>query len=110
MQCFFATTGVLRRRTTFGLRALARRSYAELWTELAVLRAKRERCCTVRKIPVSESLQLNKAAPRGYGDGVGAVAGAELLHDVLHVRFHSLFRDEKLVGNVPIAISAGGLP
>jgi hypothetical protein len=55
-------------------------------------------------------LELNNAAPSGYGDGVSAVAGAKLLHDVFHVRFHSLFRDEKLVGNVPIAISAGGLP
>jgi len=58
----------------------------------------------------AKNLQLNNAAPRGDGDGLGAVACAELLHDVLHVGFHSMFRNEENVCNVPIAVSAGDVP
>jgi hypothetical protein len=56
------------------------------------------------------SLQLNNAAPGGNGDSMRAVACAELLHDVFHVRFYSFFRDEESVCDVAVTISACGLP
>jgi len=53
---------------------------------------------------------LNNATPGGDGDSMRAVACAKLLHDVFHVRFYSLLRDEECVCYVTIAISARGLP
>jgi hypothetical protein len=63
----------------------------------------------LRVSPGSE-LQLNNAAPGGDSDSMGAVACAELLHDVFHVGFYSFFRDKEPVCDIAVAISARGLP
>src|SRR5688572_29059310 len=51
-------------------------------------------------------LQLDDAAPHADGDGVGAVAGPQFLHDVLDVDLDRLFRDEELLGDVAVPVPA----
>jgi hypothetical protein len=59
--------------------------------------------------PASQ-LELNNAAPGGDSDSMGAVACAELLHDVFHMCFYRFFRDKEPVCDIAVAISARGLP
>ena len=42
-------------------------------------------------------------------DGLGAITGSQLLHDVLDVHFHRFFGDEQTIGDVAVAIAAGNL-
>ena len=54
-------------------------------------------------------LEVNNAAADGDGDGLGAVAGAQLFHDVLDVNFDGLFGDEKFFTDVAVTIPLGDL-
>src|SRR5215212_11793753 len=56
------------------------------------------------------SLQLDDAAAEGDGDRLRAVAGAELLHDVLDVNLHGLLGDEELFGDVAVTVPARDQP
>jgi hypothetical protein len=54
-------------------------------------------------------LQLDDPAAHSDGDRLSAIAGAELLHDVLDVYLYCLFRNEEFVGNVPVSVSVRDL-
>src|SRR5258705_3288828 len=58
---------------------------------------------------VGRALELDNTPADANGYRLGAVTGAELFHDVLDVYFHRLFGDEKLVGDIAIAVAAGDL-
>src|ERR1700761_3858157 len=47
--------------------------------------------------------------PNSNGDGFGAIAYTEFLHNVLNMPLHGLFRDKKKRGNVAVSISSGDL-
>ena len=57
----------------------------------------------------SPELEVYDPATDRNGDSLRAVAGSELLHDVLHVPFHRLLGDEELFRDIAIAVSAGHL-
>src|SRR5947209_2438422 len=52
-------------------------------------------------------LQLDNAAAHGNRDRLGAVAGAQLLHDVLDVNLDRVFGDEEELGDVAVPIPSG---
>src|SRR5580698_4295350 len=54
-------------------------------------------------------LKVDDAAADGNGDGLGAVVGPQLGHDVLDVNLDGPFRDEELLGDVPVTIAFGDL-
>src|ERR687893_2676707 len=56
------------------------------------------------------SLQLDHAAAEGDGDRLRAVAGAELLHDVLDVNLHRLLGDGEPFGDVAVTVPARDQP
>ncbi len=75
MQCFFATTGGLRRRTTFGVvaRALVLTDHAEIVGRACPACAPQaQKCCGIWEYFRDLNLQLNNAAPRGDRDGLRA--------------------------------------
>jgi hypothetical protein len=51
--------------------------------------------------------EVDHAAPGSNGNGLGSIAGAEFCHDVFDVDLYCFFRDEKLVGNIAVAVSTG---
>ena len=53
-------------------------------------------------------LKVNNPSSGRDRDSLRATAGTELLHDVLHMRLHGLFRNEEMIGDIPISISCGG--
>jgi hypothetical protein len=48
-------------------------------------------------------------ASNSDGDGLGAIACTEFLHDVLNMPFHCLLSDEKKLCDVAVSISSGNL-
>src|SRR5271157_2229439 len=59
--------------------------------------------------PTCSSLQVNNAAPYGYGDGLRTVTGSQLVHNVLDVHLDRFLGDEEFFGNVAVAIAASDL-
>src|SRR5258708_18809590 len=55
------------------------------------------------------SLEMDNAAADCDGDGLSAVAGAQLFHNVLDVDFDGFFGDEELAADVAVAIAFGDL-
>src|SRR5271166_6342477 len=59
--------------------------------------------------PNCSSLQVNNAAPYGYGDGLRTITGSQLVHNVLDVHLDRFLGDEEFFGNVAVAIAASDL-
>src|SRR5262249_23733366 len=56
-----------------------------------------------------QELQPDDAAAQGDGHRLRAVASPELLHNVLDVDLHCLFRDDEVAGDVAVPIAVGNL-
>jgi hypothetical protein len=54
-------------------------------------------------------LQVDDAAADCNGNRLGAIAGAQLLHNMLDVNLDRAFGDEEAVSDVAIAIALGNM-
>src|SRR5580698_7241124 len=54
-------------------------------------------------------LEMDNAAADGNRNGLGAVAGSQLGHDVLDVYLDGPFRNEEFIGDVPVTVAFGDL-
>src|SRR5690349_18296552 len=62
------------------------------------------------QLPGTAFLQLDDPTAHGDGDGLGAVARTQFVHDVLDMNFDGLLRDEEQFGDIAIPVTACDMP
>src|ERR1700685_1468505 len=61
------------------------------------------------EVRLERRLELDDPAAHSDSNRLGAIAGPRLFHNMLVVALYRLFRDEKFVGDIPVAVAPGDI-